>query len=64
MIHVKIEGNMTIDSALKKYKHKYIKIGIVKELNERKEFVKKSVKRRDEIKKAKYRELKRGNSEQ
>ena len=54
MLHIKIEGNMNIDAALKKYKYKFIKTGVTKELNERKEYTKKSVKRRDQIKKAKY----------
>jgi small subunit ribosomal protein S21 len=59
MIQINIEGKMSIDAALKKYKAKYIKIGILKELNERKTFRKKSVERRDEITKAKYRQSKR-----
>jgi small subunit ribosomal protein S21 len=50
---------MSIEAALKKYKSKYIKLGIVKELNERKNFKKNSVKRRDEITKAKYKQSKR-----
>lgn len=50
---------MSIDAALKKYKYKYIKLGIVKELNERKTFKKKSVARRNEITKAKYIQKKR-----
>ena len=54
MLNIKIEGNMSIDAALKKYKSKYIKTGVVKELNERKTFTKKSVKRRAEVRKAKY----------
>ena len=54
MIQINIDGKMSIDAALKKYKYKYIKLQIVKELKERKAFKKKSVSRRDEIKKAKY----------
>lgn len=54
MIQINIDGKMSIDAALKKYKYKYIKLGIVKELNERKTFKKKSVARRNEITKAKY----------
>ena len=54
MLHIKIEGNMNIDAALKKYKYKFIKTGVTKELTERKEFTKNSVKRRDQIKKARY----------
>ena len=54
MIQININGKMSIEAALKKYKSKYIKLGIVKELNERKTFKKKSVSRRDEVTKAKY----------
>ncbi len=50
---------MSIEAALKKYKYKYLKIGVSKELNERKTFKKKSVARRDEVKKAKYIQQKR-----
>lgn len=59
MIQINIDGKMSIDAALKKYKYKYIKLQIVKELKERKSFKKKSVSRRDEIKKAKYVQQKR-----
>ena len=56
MIKIEVLGKMSIDAALKKYKAKYTKIGIAKELFERKEFKKKSVERRDEISRARYRE--------
>jgi len=56
MIKIEVSGKMSIDAALKKYKAKYTKIGIAKELFERKEFKKKSVERRDEISRARYRE--------
>jgi small subunit ribosomal protein S21 len=59
MIQINIDGKMSIDAALKKYKYKYIKLQIVKELKERKSFKKKSVSRRDDIKKAKYVQQKR-----
>jgi len=52
MIQINIDGKTSIDAALKKYK--YIKLGIAKELKDRKTFKKKSVARRDEITKAKY----------
>lgn len=54
MIIVKIEGKTNIESALKTLKSKFIKTKIAKELNERKSFTKKSIKRRAEVKKAKY----------
>lgn len=54
---------MSIDSALKKLKNKVNNTKLVKQLNERKTFKKKSQERRDEIKKAKYKEsLRQGNS--
>lgn len=56
MIKIEVSGKMSIDAALKKYKAKYNKIGITKELFERKEFKKRSVEKRDEISRAKYRE--------
>jgi len=59
MIQINIDGKMSIEAALKKYKYKYLKIGVSKELNERKTFKKKSVERRDEVKKAKYIQQKR-----
>ncbi len=54
MLIVKVEKNLTLEKALKIYKSKVIKTRQSKELNERKEFQKKSVKRRNEISKAKY----------
>ena len=56
---IQINGKMSIDAALKKYKYKYLKIGVLKELNKRKTFKKKSVARRDEVTKAKYIQKKR-----
>ena len=55
MIIVEVQGGKDgLEKALKKYKRKFDKIGISKELRRRKEFVKPSVERRLEIKKAKY----------
>ena len=54
MLIVKIEKNVTLEKALKIYKSKVIKTRQSTELNNRKEFQKKSVKRRNEISKAKY----------
>lgn len=55
MIIVEVQGGKDgLEKALKKYKRKFEKIGIAKELRKRKEFVKPSVERRNEIKKAKY----------
>ena len=51
-------GN-SIEQALKQYKNKHNKLGIVKELRDRQTYVKPSVKRRGEILKAQYIESKR-----
>ena len=54
MIIVDVSKFKNLDQALKAYKRKGDKIGTVKELRKRKEFIKPSVKRREELKKAKY----------
>jgi small subunit ribosomal protein S21 len=51
--------NRPIEQALKLYKNKYNKLGIVKELRDRQTFTKPSVKRRTEVLKAQYVESKR-----
>jgi len=53
MIKVEI-GKDPFDKALKIFKRKVDRIGVIKELRKRKEFKKKSVVRREEIKKAIY----------
>lgn len=57
MIIVKVDKS--IEQALKQYKNKHNKIGIVKELRDRQTYTKHSVKRRSEILKAQYVESKR-----
>ena len=59
MIIVDIQKYKSIEHALKVYKQKHNKIGIVKELRERQTFTKPSVTRRTEVLKAKYIESKR-----
>ena len=54
MLQIKVKEKGGIERALKEYKSKTIKTRIMKELNGRKEFKKKSVERREEIKKAIY----------
>ena len=56
MIIVPIKEGENIERALKKFKRKFEKTGAVRELRARKSFVKKSVKRREEMKKAIYRQ--------
>ena len=59
MIIVEVKGGKDgLEKALKKYKRKFEKIGVGKELRRRKEFVKPSVERRNEIKKAKWKQRK------
>ena len=53
MILVNVEGT-TIEKALKTLKRKWDKTKTLRELRDRKEFTKKSIKRRAEINKAKY----------
>ncbi len=54
MLIVEIKDGINIDRALKILKNKFIKTKLMKELKERQAFVKKSVKKREVIKKAKY----------
>ena len=46
MIFVNVKENESLDRALKKFKKKFEKIGVVKEMRERKEFTKPCVKNR------------------
>jgi small subunit ribosomal protein S21 len=54
MIVVKLEKGTSLEKAIKMYKSKIIKTRQSSELNERREYQKKSVKRRNQILKAKY----------
>ncbi len=54
MIIVPIKENETIDRALKKFKKKFEKTGVVRQLRERQSFEKPSVTRRSVVKKAVY----------
>lgn len=54
MVIVPVKEGENIERALKKFKRKFEKTGVVRELRNRKTFVKKSVARREEIKKAIY----------
>ena len=59
MIIVDASKHKNIESALKEYKNKHAKIGIVQELRERQTYVKPSVKRREEVLSAVYKESKK-----
>jgi small subunit ribosomal protein S21 len=56
MIIIQLKEGENIERALKKFKRKFEKTGVVRELRSRKAFEKKSVKRRDEVKKAIYKQ--------
>lgn len=54
MITVNVKENESIDKALKRFKKKFEKAGVIKELRSRTFYEKPSVQRRDEIIKARY----------
>ncbi len=54
MIIVPVKEGENIDRALKKFKRKFEKTGVIRELRSRQAYVKRSVRRREEIKKAVY----------
>ena len=56
MIIVPIKEGENIERALKKFKRKFEKTGIVRELRSRQTFVKKSVKQREALKRAVYKQ--------
>lgn len=63
MIIVNVKENESLDKALKKFKKKYEKTGVLKELRERQAFTKPSVKRRMEMIHARYKESLQSKSE-
>lgn len=54
MIIIDVTKEKSIDSALKKFRNKFNQYGVKKELLEKKEFEKKSVRKRNQKTKAKY----------
>jgi len=54
MIVIPLKEGENIERALKRFKRKFEKTGVIKELRGRKQFIKPSVKRRTEVKKAIY----------
>lgn len=56
MLIIDVKDGESIDRALKKYKRKFERSGVLKEVRRRKHFVKPSVVRRHEVLKAEYRE--------
>lgn len=56
MIIINIKENESIDKALKRFKKKFEKTGVLRELRSRQAFEKPSVTRRNTVKKAIYRQ--------
>lgn len=56
MLIVQVKEGDTIEKALKKFKKKFEKTGVVKQLRARQKFTKPSVRRREEIIKAVYKQ--------
>jgi small subunit ribosomal protein S21 len=62
MLIINVKDGESIDRALKNYKKKYERAGIIKQLRKRKHFTKPSIIRRQEVLKAVYKEEKYGNT--
>ena len=62
MLIIEVKDSESIDKALKQYKRKFQKTGILRELRNRKHFTKPSVKRRNETLKAAYRQKSYGEN--
>lgn len=63
MLIINVHSGESIDRALKRYKRKSINTRVIREVRNRREFTKPSVKRRKETLKAIYREQKLRNME-
>jgi small subunit ribosomal protein S21 len=63
MIIIDLKKEKSLDSALKKLKYKFSKNKTKEQLFEKQEFTKKSVVRREEIRKAKYKQSYRDQEE-
>jgi small subunit ribosomal protein S21 len=57
MLYISVKDNENLDKALRKYKKKFEKTGVMKELRLRQAFEKPSVTRRMELKRAAYRQF-------
>jgi small subunit ribosomal protein S21 len=56
MLVVQVKEGESLEKALKKFKKKFEKTGVVKELRDRQKFTKPSVRRRDAVIKAVYKQ--------
>ena len=54
MLIIRVKEGENIDKALKRYKRKFDRVKIIKQLRERQQYTKPSVKRRDVIQRAEY----------
>ena len=54
MLQIPVKEGESIERALKKYKKKFERTGVLKELRTRKEYIKKSIFRRQQVIKAEY----------
>ena len=54
MLQIPVKEGASIERALKKYKKKFERTGVLKELRARKEYTKKSIVRRQQVIKAEY----------
>lgn len=63
MLIIKVKDGENIDRALKRYKRKHRDTKLMRELRERKEYTKESVRRRAEVKKAQYKERLTSNND-
>lgn len=63
MIIIPVKEGENIDKALKKFKRKFEKTGVIKELRHRQQFTKPSIKKREERLKAIYVQQMRQESE-
>ena len=54
MLIINVKENESIDRALKRFKKKFEKTGVLRELRARTSFTKPSIARREEVLKAKY----------
>lgn len=57
MIIIDTREHKSIEQALKVYKNKHNKIGIIKELRDRQEYIKPSIKNKTKTLKAKYKQI-------
>jgi small subunit ribosomal protein S21 len=54
MLQIPVKEGESVERALKKYKKKFERTGVLKELRARKEYTKKSIVRRQQVIKAEY----------